>query len=126
MARAGLQALVWPCSGVLSDSRGYGFERHKGYGTAGLCRCARAAWSATAPSPFIRSGLDSGRGASAACALVTSSKARDGRPRMFTLKPIPEAVDLVGNPPPGLTTKTVALLQQRGAANRRSAPSMTI
>ena len=26
------------------------------------------------------------------------------------LKPIPEAVDLVGNPPPGLTTKTVALL----------------
>ncbi len=29
------------------------------------------------------------------------------------LKPIPEAVDLVGNPPPGLTTKTVALLQQR-------------
>jgi hypothetical protein len=36
------------------------------------------------------------------------------------LKPIPEAVDLVGNPPPGLTTKTVALLQQRGTANRRS------
>jgi hypothetical protein len=34
------------------------------------------------------------------------------------LTPIPEAVDLVGNPPPGLTTKTVALLQQRGAANR--------
>jgi len=33
------------------------------------------------------------------------------------LKPIPEAVDLVGNPPPGLTTKTVALLQQRGTAN---------
>ena len=29
------------------------------------------------------------------------------------LKPIPEAVDLVGNPPPGLTTKTVALLQQQ-------------
>jgi hypothetical protein len=29
------------------------------------------------------------------------------------LKPIPEAVDLVGNPPPALTTKTVALLQQR-------------
>ena len=42
------------------------------------------------------------------------------------LKPIPEAVDLVGNPPPGLTTKTVAPLQQRGAANRRSDPSMTI
>ncbi len=38
------------------------------------------------------------------------------------LKPIPEAVDLVGNPPPGLTTKTVALLQQRGTANRRSDP----
>jgi hypothetical protein len=36
------------------------------------------------------------------------------------LKPIPEAVDLVGNPPPGLTTKTVALLQQRGSAIRRS------
>jgi len=36
------------------------------------------------------------------------------------LKPIPEAVDLVGNPPPGLTTKTVALLQQRGTANRWS------
>jgi len=36
------------------------------------------------------------------------------------LKPIPEAVDLVGNPPPGLTTKTVAPLQQRGTANRRS------
>jgi hypothetical protein len=36
------------------------------------------------------------------------------------LKPIPEAVDLVGNPPPGLTTKTVAPLQQRGSANRRS------
>ena len=36
------------------------------------------------------------------------------------LKPIPEAVDLVGNPPPGLTTKTVALLHQRGTANRRS------
>jgi hypothetical protein len=26
------------------------------------------------------------------------------------LKPIPEAVDLVGKPPPGLTTKTVAPL----------------
>ena len=36
------------------------------------------------------------------------------------LKPIPEAVDLVGNPPPRLTTKTVALLHQRGSANRRS------
>ena len=36
------------------------------------------------------------------------------------LKPIPEAVDLVGNPPPGLTTKTVAPLHQRGTANRRS------
>jgi len=34
------------------------------------------------------------------------------------LKPIPEAVDLVGNPPPRLTTKTVAPLQQRGSANR--------
>jgi hypothetical protein len=34
------------------------------------------------------------------------------------LKPIPEAVDLVGNPPPGLTTKTVAPLQQQRAANR--------
>jgi len=32
------------------------------------------------------------------------------------LKPIPEAVDLVGNPPPGFTTKTVALLLQRGTA----------
>ena len=37
------------------------------------------------------------------------------------LKPIPEAVDLVGNPPPRLTTKTVAPLQQRGSANPRSA-----
>ena len=37
------------------------------------------------------------------------------------LKPIPEAVDLVGNPPPRLTTKTVAPLQQRVGANRRSA-----
>src|SRR5215469_7757776 len=36
------------------------------------------------------------------------------------LKPIPEAVDLVGNPPPGLTTHTVALLQQRVNANCRS------
>src|SRR5215813_10848263 len=36
------------------------------------------------------------------------------------LKPIPEAMGLVGNPPPGLTTNTVALLQQRGSANRRS------
>ena len=36
------------------------------------------------------------------------------------LKPIPEAVDLVGNPPPGLTTNTVALLHQRGTSNRRS------
>jgi hypothetical protein len=36
------------------------------------------------------------------------------------LKPIPEAVDLVGNPPPRLTTNTVALLQQRVSANRRS------
>jgi len=35
------------------------------------------------------------------------------------IKPIPEAVDLVGNPPPGLTTNTVALLHQRGSANRR-------
>src|SRR5208283_396371 len=34
------------------------------------------------------------------------------------LKPIPEAVDLVGNPPPGLTTKTVALLHQRVTANQ--------
>jgi hypothetical protein len=38
------------------------------------------------------------------------------------LTPIPEAVDLVGNPPPGLTTNTVALLQQRGTANRRARP----
>ena len=36
------------------------------------------------------------------------------------LKPIPEAVDLVGNPPPGLTTNTVASLHQRVSANRRS------
>jgi hypothetical protein len=36
------------------------------------------------------------------------------------LTPIPEAVDLVGNPPPGLTTNTVALLQRRVTANRRS------
>jgi hypothetical protein len=36
------------------------------------------------------------------------------------LKPIPEAVDLVGNPPPALTTNTVAPLQQRGSANRGS------
>src|SRR5271167_3923788 len=42
------------------------------------------------------------------------------------LKPIPEAVDLVGNPPPGLTTKTVAPLLQRGSANRKSDPSMTL
>jgi hypothetical protein len=35
------------------------------------------------------------------------------------LTPIPEAVDLVGNPPPGLTTNTVAPLQQRGTANDR-------
>jgi len=35
------------------------------------------------------------------------------------LKPIPEAVGLVGNPPPGLTTNTVALLQQRVSANFR-------
>jgi len=35
------------------------------------------------------------------------------------LTPIPEAVDLVGNPPPGLTTNTVAPLQQRVSANRR-------
>ena len=34
------------------------------------------------------------------------------------LKPIPEAVDPVGNPPPGLTTNTVAPLHQRGTANR--------
>jgi hypothetical protein len=33
------------------------------------------------------------------------------------LKSIPEAVDPVGNPPPGLTTKTVASLQQRGTTN---------
>jgi hypothetical protein len=33
------------------------------------------------------------------------------------LKSTPEAVDLVGNP---LTSNTVALLQQRGTANRRS------
>ena len=37
------------------------------------------------------------------------------------LKPIPEAVDPVGNPPPGLTSNTVASLRQRGTANRRSA-----
>ena len=36
------------------------------------------------------------------------------------LKPIPEAVDLVGNPPPGLTNNTVASLHQRVSANRRS------
>ena len=41
------------------------------------------------------------------------------------LKPIPEAVDLVGNPPPGLTTKTVALLHQRVSANSRSAFALT-
>jgi hypothetical protein len=38
------------------------------------------------------------------------------------LKSIPEAVDPVGNPPPGLTTKIVALRQQRGTANRRLRP----
>jgi hypothetical protein len=36
------------------------------------------------------------------------------------LKSIPEAVDPVGNPPPALTTNTVAPLQQRVSANRRS------
>jgi hypothetical protein len=36
------------------------------------------------------------------------------------LKPIPEAVDPVGNPPPALTTNTVAPLQQRVTGNRRS------
>src|ERR1700726_1062508 len=41
------------------------------------------------------------------------------------LKPIPEAVDLVGNPPPGLTTKTVAPLHQRGSANRQSRSRFT-
>src|SRR5215467_11963267 len=34
------------------------------------------------------------------------------------LKPIPEAVDLVGNPPPGLITNTVVPLQQRVSANQ--------
>src|SRR5215472_1212423 len=34
------------------------------------------------------------------------------------LKTIPEAVDLVGNPPPGLTNNTVASLHQRVTANR--------
>jgi hypothetical protein len=34
-----------------------------------------------------------------------------------SLKPIPEAVDLVGNPRTGLTSNTVPLLQQRGTAN---------
>ena len=32
------------------------------------------------------------------------------------LKPIPEALDLVGNPPPGLTTNTVASLSTSAAA----------
>ena len=36
------------------------------------------------------------------------------------LTTIPEAVDLVGNSPPGLTNNTVAPLQQRVTANRRS------
>jgi hypothetical protein len=40
------------------------------------------------------------------------------------LKPIPEAVDLVGNPPPRLTTKTVAPLHQRVSANHRSLGSV--
>lgn len=35
------------------------------------------------------------------------------------LKPIPEAVDVVGNPRPGLTTNTVAPLYQRVTANRQ-------
>jgi hypothetical protein len=36
------------------------------------------------------------------------------------LKPMPEGVDLVGNPPSGLTTNTVAPLQQRGTPNPRA------
>ena len=35
------------------------------------------------------------------------------------LTTIPEAVDLVGNSPPGLTNNTVAPLYQRVTANRR-------
>jgi hypothetical protein len=48
---------------------GYGFERHKGYPTAGPYPCAGAARSAAAPSPFIRARVDGGRGATAAWAL---------------------------------------------------------
>ena len=49
---------------------GYGFERHKGYPTAGPYPCAGAARSAAAPSLLIRAGVDSGRRAAAACALA--------------------------------------------------------
>ena len=42
------------------------------------------------------------------------------------LTTIPEAVDLVGNSPPGLTNNTVALLQQRVTANHRSAFMQTL
>ena len=41
------------------------------------------------------------------------------------LKPIPEAVDLVGNPPPGLTTNTVAPLY-RLMRRKRSVFMLTI
>ena len=37
------------------------------------------------------------------------------------LKPIPEAVDLVGNPPPRLTTKTVAPLTNEALRTSRPA-----
>ena len=40
------------------------------------------------------------------------------------LKPIPEAVDLVGNPRPGLTTNTVAPLHRSLRSTARSAPPL--
>ena len=42
------------------------------------------------------------------------------------LTTIPEAVDLVGNSPPGLTNNTVALLSSRGWRALRNRPNLPI
>jgi protein-S-isoprenylcysteine O-methyltransferase Ste14 len=61
-------AKSWTKSALSAELPGYGFERHKGYGTAGHIQALGRPGSA-APSLLIRAGMDGRRRAAAARAL---------------------------------------------------------
>jgi hypothetical protein len=61
----------------------YGFERHKGYGTAGHIDALGRLRPVAAPSLFIRARMDSERGANGSLSFgVNSKKAREGWGRL--------------------------------------------